>query len=309
VNEVLHRPSRATPARTAAGSPDYLDDESAYQRWRTAKLAGYPMRVDELIVEVDDPRALTRTERRAIVERCAKTNMAIYASRVFDADKEILRLLGSQLGLERLDANWLADDDGITQVTVSAAGGRENYIPYTNRPLNWHTDGYYNGAERRIRAMLLHCVSRAATGGETALMDPEIAYLLIRDRNPAFAAALMAPDAMTIPARTDEAGVARAEEIGPVFHVDAATGDLHLRYTARTRSIQWRQDPLTLAAAGFLESVLAGGSPYVYRVRLAPGMGIVSNNVLHARSAFEDSPGCRRLLYRARYLDRIDDGS
>jgi hypothetical protein len=42
---------------------------------------------------------------------------------------------------------------------------------------------------------------------------------------------------MTIPERLDEDGVARAEQTGPVFSVDAASGALHMRYTARTRSV------------------------------------------------------------------------
>lgn len=306
MTELVSVASRLAPPLAAAGSPFRLDSETAWRRWREEKIARYPASVDALIVEVKDPRALSAAERQALQQRCARASMAIYASPVRDADKEILRLLGAQLGLQQLDANWLADEDGVSQVTVSAADGRQHYIPYTNRPLNWHTDGYYNPAARRIRAMLLHCVSPAATGGETMLMDHEIAYLLLRDHDPAQVAALLAPDAMTIPARTDEAGIARAEETGPVFHVDPVDGSLHLRYTARTRSIAWRQDAVTLAAVGSLERLLAGGSPWVHRLRLAAGMGIVSNNVLHARTAFEDAPGSRRLLYRARYLDRID---
>jgi Taurine catabolism dioxygenase TauD, TfdA family. len=302
----MHPPLHETPAFAAKESPFRLDNEIAYQRWREAKLARYPLRIDELIVEVNDSRALTKAEHHAIMQRCGQANMAIYASNVREADKDILRLLGRQLGLRRLDCNWLADEDGISQVTVSAVGGRQNYIPYTNRSLNWHTDGYYNSADRRIWAMLLHCVSQAPTGGENALLDHEIAYLLMRDENPAFAGALMAPDAMTIPARTDEAGVARAEEAGPVFHIDPESGRLHLRYTARTRSIVWRQDPMTQAAVGFLERLLAGNSPYIHRTQLTSGMGIVSNNVLHTRSAFEDGPDRQRLFYRARYLDRLD---
>lgn len=306
VTELLSAARAGAPALAAGRSPFRLDDDAAWRRWREDKLARYPASIDDLIVEVKDPRAPSRAERQALLQRCARANMAIYASPVRDADKGILRLLGAQLGLQRLDANWLADEDGVSQVTVAAGGGRQHYIPYTNRPLNWHTDGYYNPAARRIRAMLLHCVSPAATGGETMLMDHEIAYLLLRDHDPAQVAALLAPDAMTIPARTDEAGIARAEETGPVFHVDPVDGSLHLRYTARTRSIAWRQDAVTLAAVGSLERLLAGGSPWVHRLRLAAGMGIVSNNVLHARTAFEDAPGSRRLLYRARYLDRID---
>jgi hypothetical protein len=36
-------------------------------------------------------------------------------------------------------------------------------------------------------------------------------------------------------------------------------------------------------------------------------MGIISNNVLHTRSAFENGQDRQRLLYRVRYLDRLDD--
>ena len=308
MTEVIPASPRTAPLLAATASPFRLDNEAAYLRWRESKLQGYPLQTDELIVEVNDPRALTSAERLAILQRCASTNMAIYASNVRDEenrDSEILRLLGRQLGVRRLDANWLADEDGISRVTVSAAGTRGNYIPYTNRPLNWHTDGYYNPADRRIQAMFLHCVAQAPTGGGNALLDHEIVYLLLRDENPALAAALMAPDAMTIPERTDDAGVARSAETGPVFAVDPASGSLHLRYTARTRSIAWRTDPITQAAMGFIERLLAGNSPYVHRIRLAPGMGIVSNNVLHARTAFEDDPRHPRLLYRARYLDRL----
>ena len=34
-------------------------------------------------------------------------------------------------------------------------------------------------------------------------------------------------------------------------------------------------------------------------------MGLISHNVLHDRSGFEDDPQQPRLLYRARYLDRV----
>jgi hypothetical protein len=34
-------------------------------------------------------------------------------------------------------------------------------------------------------------------------------------------------------------------------------------------------------------------------------MGLVANNVLHDRDAFIDDPQRPRLLYRARYLDRV----
>ena len=240
-----------------------------------------------------------------MLERCRSYNFVVYASTArHDADKGIARLLGRQFGLTRLDCNWLADEDGISTLAVSGTGDRREYVPYTDRAIKWHTDGYYNRPERRIRAMVLHCVSDAVSGGENALLDHEIAYILLRDANPEFVRALMAPDAMTIPARVDETGVARDEQTGPVFQVDANTGELGMRYTARTRTIEWKQDATTAAAVACLAKALAS-SPHVARIRLAPGMGVLANNVLHDRTAFRDASGHRRLLYRARYYDRI----
>ena len=208
----------------------------------------------------------------------------------------IPRLLGLQLGLEHLE-------NGISSITPEG-GARGEFIPYTDRPIGWHTDGYYNPASRRIRAMTLHCVRAAAEGGESALMDHELAYLLLRDEDPEFVRALSAPKAMTIPPRLEGEALARPAETGPVFSAEGPAGPLHMRYTARGVNIVWRDDAATRAARAALERILLE-SPYVLRLRLEPGMGIVCNNVLHARTAFRDTPQHRRLLYRARYLDRI----
>ncbi len=116
--------------------------------------------------------------------------------------------------------------------------------------------------------------------------------------------ALSAPDALTIPPRLEGEAVARPTETGPVFSTEGPHGPLHMRYTARGKNIAWKDDASTHAARVGLERFLAD-SPQVLHLRLAPGMGIVCNNVLHARSAFRDAPQHRRLLYRARYYDRI----
>ena len=326
------------PADSVArrADPFDLDDDAAYLRWRADKLARYPARVAALTVAVADPRALTATERAALLDRIARANTAVYRSPVRDADKDLPRLLGAQLGLRRLDANWLADEDGISQVTVApaaaagagageraeagsagaangaAGAGRSDYIPYTTRPLRWHTDGYYHPAQRRIHGMILHCVRPAASGGENGLLDPEMAYITLRDADPGHVRALMQPDVMTIPARAADVGEgdgdseARPAQTGPVFSVDAADGSLHMRYTARTRSIEWKPDASTRAALACLEALLAGASPWILRIRLDAGMGIVGHNVLHDRSGFDDDAERPRLLYRARYLDRVD---
>ena len=293
----------------AAPSPFDLDQPALYARWRAAKLASHPRRVEELIVDVADPRALSPTERQAMLALCARTNMAVYRSPVMAEDKELPRLLGAQLGLHRLDANWLADEDGISSIAVSPEdeeGPKGEFIPYTNKPIRWHTDGYYHPQARRIEGMILHCVRNAGEGGVSGLLDHEMIYLALRDARPEWVRALMASDAMTIPARTDENGVARPAQSGPVFY-RRPDGGLQMRYTARTRSIEWKNDPATREAVAFIEQLLAGNPPWLFRLLLQPGMGIVANNVPHERSGFTDDPRQPRLLYRARYLDSVRD--
>ncbi len=294
----------------AKASPFDLDQHEAYERWRAAKLAAHPTRVDELVVDVVDPRRLTAHERAALLDRCARANMVVYRSPVTAEDKELPRLLGAQLGLQRLDANWLADEDGISSIAVAAdeeeGGPKGEFIPYTNKPIRWHTDGYYHPQARRIEGMILHCVRNAGEGGVSGLVDHERLYLALRDANPGWVRALMAPDAMTIPARTDDSGVARPAQSGPVFYL-RPDGGLQMRYTARTRSIEWKDEPATRAAVAAIEQLLADNPPWVFRLLLQPGMGIVANNVPHERSAFADDPQRPRLLYRARYLDHVHD--
>ncbi|MBI5430697.1 MAG: TauD/TfdA family dioxygenase [Nitrosomonadales bacterium] len=284
-------------------TPFDLADTNTYLRWRKLKLAHAITDASELIVGIKDPSALTAAEHGALLSRFRRSNMAIYATSSA-TDEGAVRQLGAQFGLERLDANWLAGEDGISEIRVFDDGTRQHYIPYTDKPIKWHTDGYYNPPERTIRAMLLHCVRSAASGGENRLMDHEMAYLLLRDANPEHVRALMQADAMTIPERVDETDGVRAAQSGPVFSLDAA-GNLHMRYTARTRSIAWKQDAATLAAVAMLEQLLASDTPHIHRVRLEPGMGLLCNNVLHDRAEFKDDPAHPRLLYRARYHDRI----
>jgi hypothetical protein len=290
------------------GSPFDLNDAAAYAEWRQRKLDTAPRRIEDILVELGDPRQLTFAERDRLLALNAVANMAVYVGQTGrDPDKEIPRQLGAQLGLKTLDSHWLTDGDAISPISVRGAevrGERREFIPYTDKPIRWHTDGYYNLPERTVRGMVLHCVESAASGGENQLLDHEIAYLLLRDENPDFIRALSAPDAMTIPARTDDNGVARAEQPGPVFSVDVG-GHLHMRYTARTVSIVWKDDAATQAAKAALERILATPTPWTLHGRLEPGMGLVCNNVLHDRAGFTEAPDKRRLLYRARYYERV----
>lgn len=282
-------------------SPFDLNNEDAFKRWRDFKLASAPPSAEELIVEIRNPRALSVAEHAELLSRIERCNMAIYASPIRLEDNAIPREVGRQFGLLSLDANWLADEDGVSEIQVNQAGTRADFIPYTDKPIKWHTDGYYNTPDRTIRAMVLHCVRDAQSGGENRLMDHEMAYLLLRDANPEYIRALMQPDAMTIPERVSDADGIRPEQAGPVFSVDS--GKLHMRYTARTRSIVWKEN--AVAAEGKLAEILASNLPCIYRLKLASGAGLLCNNVLHDRAGFADDPASPRLLYRARYYERI----
>jgi alpha-ketoglutarate-dependent taurine dioxygenase len=286
-------------------SPFLLENEAAYQAWRSAKLDGYPRTVEGLLVDIADPANLTEAEYQALLQRLRQTNMVIYRSRRgSDPDKAPLVALASRFGLRHLDSNLLADDDGLTSITVNPEGDHPRYIPYTDRPINWHCDGYYNTGARQIRGMLLHCVQNAAEGGENQLLDHEMVYLQLRDENPDYIRALMADDVMTIPPGRDGEGEERGASVGPVFSVQP-DGSLHMRYTARKRNIVWKSDAATAAALAALERLLAD-NPYIIRATLRPGMGLLCNNVLHTRDGFRDNPEQPpRLLYRARYFERI----
>jgi len=290
--------------RYQLGNPFDLDNEKAYQAWREIKLENYPETAEQLIVEIADPTALTPAEFAAIQTRIIKTNMAVYAGSSGDnPDKGIPAKLGVQFGLTQLDDNMGADD-GVTSLKVVSGQWRGGYIPYTDKPIRWHTDGYYNDADHQIRGLLLHCVTPAATGGENALLDQEIAYIHLRDNNPDYIRALMAEDAMTIPPNIENGKEIRAVCSGPVFSV-MTDGNLHMRYTARTRSIEWKADAVTAAAVKALSEFLDSDSPYKYRATLQSGQGLISNNVIHDRSGFEETEHSKRLLYRLRYYQRI----
>lgn len=282
-----------------------LADNAAYQIWRTEKLANYPAQRNESIVTLADMANPQDREIEQIVSNCQKFNMAIYQSQG-PILPDTLEKFCLALGLKTMETHRSAAKSGVVAIEQTTIGGKGGYIPYTNKPLSWHTDGYYNAPEDRIRAMVLHCVRDASEGGVNELLDPEIAYIRLRDENPKYIAALMCPKAMTIPANEDPRSDYRPDSVGPVFEVDDQTGQLHMRYTARGRNIIWRDDAVTDAARAFLTHILKN-DPLIVRHKLQSGQGVICNNVLHNRTGFIDASdvGDTRLLYRIRYKERV----
>ena len=289
-------------------SPFSLNNEDLYKRWRDKKLSEHPKNIADLLVEVNDPRSMSKSEYEALLDLTQRANMAIYIGNTGDdPSPEIPMAIANKFGLGQINKNWLADDNGLTSLTVVDNGVRKNYIPYTNRLIHWHTDGYYNAPDKQIHALNLHVVQKAAEGGENQLMDHEIAYILLREKNPDFIRALMNDSVMMIPAGTKPDGGVRPDRPGPVFSI-TDNGNLHMRYTARARNIEWSQDPLAQEAINYLREILNDEcSDYVFKGLLEPGMGLISNNVLHDRAAFTDSEANKRHYYRARYFDRLEN--
>jgi alpha-ketoglutarate-dependent taurine dioxygenase len=281
---------------------------AGYREWRAAKLDSYPKSVAELVTEIGGLADLSAGEKGTIMVSCRRANMAIYSCRDARADRVAIRKFAADFGLTHIDHHLCANADGVSELTVASSGQRQDYVPYSSRGLSWHSDGYYNAESRRLQGVLLHCVQDAAAGGQNAVLDPEIAYLRLRDTNPDYIAALEHPDCLEIPANNGAEGEIRPAVSGPVFWYDAASGALRMRYSARKKNIRWRTDAVTTAARELLSELLAAEDGLALRFSLKPGQGLISNNVLHNRTAFEDSPARTRFLYRARFFDSITGG-
>jgi hypothetical protein len=280
-------------------------DEASYLPWRNAKLKSCPQSAEEFFVEIGGLTDLSDTEKAIITTNCRRFNMAIYKCRDNFVERDAVRAFASNFGLSRLDHHLCAYEDGVSELSVASQGIQADYVPYSSRSLSWHTDGYYNDPSRQVRAVVLHCANPAVSGGENTLFDPEIAYIRLRDENPNFITAFEHPECMTIPANSGAQGEIRPAVCGPIFSRDPGSGAINMRYSARKKNIQWRDDDITRAAREFLTEILADENGPVLRYRLQAGEGLITNNVLHNRTAFEDDPGRGRLLYRARFFDRI----
>ncbi len=310
---MLANPSRKSEIDTQRDhfvpeSPFLLENESAYQHWRKIKLERYAQTNPNSVIRITDPASLSPKTMSEIALQLETFNFAFYeidTAAEFSTDDFLA--FGRQLGLHRIDTNPAAETNGVTLLSaVDPADQRSRYIPYTNRALNWHTDGYYNPLSSRIDAFSLHCVNQAGQGGDNFMLDHEMVYMQIRDTDANLLVALMDEGVMVIPANIRNKRVVRQAESGPVFSVDSLTGRLNMRYSARPQNIGWKTDNLSRRAVARVREILMDNE-YITRLKLKNGQGIACNNVLHGRRAFIDNLASEssRLFYRARYYDAI----
>ncbi|MCF6189507.1 MAG: TauD/TfdA family dioxygenase [Cocleimonas sp.] len=292
-------------------SPFLLKNNSIFDHWRTHKLHNAPNYLEcdpnNLFIDIESACNPSTTEIKKIFESCEKNSYCLYRIKDQSTDtKKNIHTLAKYIGLSRLDGNICADTDKLTSITQSSHIGQHEYIPYSNKRLSWHTDGYYNPPNEQINSMLLHCASPAKEGGMSLLMDHEIAYLLLREENPSYIEGLMQVDAMTIPANILDGKVIREAQTGPVFSINDH-GQLHMRYSARKRNIEWKQSASIIEAVEFLEKLFESESPHIIKYTLKASEGLICRNILHRRTAFVDfdENEKNRLLYRGRYFDSI----
>lgn len=286
--------------------------DADYQAWRSAKLkqASDLLENSEPVL-IGDLSAITPAEHDELFRRCELSNAVFYRDQqktyAPEAVSTLLRKFAENMGLRIAEKHRSAGKDGIVSLQISDSVDQAGYIPYSKKPMNWHTDGYYNAPDDKIRAMVLHCVRAARDGGVNQVFDPEIAYIRLRDQTPEYITALMHPCAMTIPENREENGKLRPVSIGPVFEVNPQSGALEMRYTARTRSIEWRDDPMTQAAVDFLQSVLNSNDPLIQTIKMQDGDGLLCNNSLHNRTGFDadTESNSARLMMRVRFHNRV----
>jgi hypothetical protein len=286
-----------------------LNDEAAYLQWVEYKLAAYEKRKSNdfpLIIDIQNDGSIDDLALNTIDEHIRAYNFALYRM-VGEIDNHLdaVKYIGQQMGLQELDKNLCAREDRTTKLTVQDNGRAHQYIPYSNKAIGWHTDGYYNPLHQRVLAMVLHCEQPAAEGGENQLLDPDMLYIHLRNQNPEYIKALSQPQVMCIPENIENGVLIRPQTCSAVF-LQEQDHALAMRYSKRKRNIIWADDGLTREALACLEQYLESDSPYHIRYRLNAGEGVINNNVLHTRSGFTDSPDSKRVFYRARYYNRIN---
>jgi hypothetical protein len=178
-------------------------------------------------------------------------------------------------------------------------------IPFTTRHVRWHTDATYYGSDKTIQALFLLCKRPAVEGGSNKVLDNEILYILLRDKNPDALRVLMSKDCFKY--KNPKTGEIDDHLGGKVFWTNP-DGHLCHRFSFRKMDMAWSEDSDVKAAQDVLESLILDESEYVIEGRLESGLGLVSNNVQHTREKLVDSddPATQRLLFRTRFYDRVN---
>ena len=277
-----------------------LDSKSDdYKRWKELKLANFTGDIGKLTIDIKNPHSLTKNEASKCSDIIERGNILFFRLENEFADiKDSLLKLSKQFGMDDFEILESSEKSGLTKIEVSDEDKiKSEYVPYTNKALNWHTDGYYNDVSDPILSWMLFCHSDSDIGGENRFIDHEIVYILFNEMSDSLNDLLL-EQAFTIPENKNNN---RKEISGYVFKL--LSNKLHMRFTMREKNIIWNKK--IMKSIKLLKSIILENENYQIKHKLKPNEGVISNNIIHMRTSFTNSDNKNRLLYRLRSKKRI----
>jgi len=283
-------------------SPFILENETEYKNWRQTKLELYPLNINKISIPLD----INNFQKKDL--DLIKFNMNKYNFALYNFSSELsnneLENFCTKLNLNNSISNLFSDSKNISDIKDHKDTNNNlkgEYIPYTNKSLNWHTDGYYYPINNSVKSFLLHCINPAYSGGENLLLDHEILYILIRDYNPSYIKILMENDIMEIPKNKHNPESKSVN--GPVFFIDEEYS-LNMRFTSRQQNIIWKKSDIINKIKELIFNFVESDTKYVIKILLKKNQGFIANNILHKREKFFDNKN-KRLLKRIRFSKKL----
>ena len=268
------------------------------QQWRTLAESTAQLQTIEL-----RGGALRAQEKQALLSALARDASCVYALADAVTEAYLLQLAGA-LGLRTLDTTVTATSGQLTTIGVNQRGDKASYVPYSERALGWHTDGYYNAATAAVRSFLLHCVCPAASGGLNQFVDPRRVLARIAAEEPQLLDVLAQKDCLTIPANVRAGREVRAAITTAVF-ARSSEGQLMTRYTERSRHVNWSHAAESSGAVTTMRSAIRAEARALPSIKLEANCGVLSMNALHCRTAFSDAHAAPRTILRGRFAEAI----
>ena len=270
-----------------------------YRRWADGKLEGFTDKIDDLLVEINNPLSISTAEKSQIDQIIKSKNVVFFdVNKPIPDKKKQIKTYASIFGMGDYELDSKSDTDGLTEIKHNKKTQQDiEYIPYSDKQLNWHTDGYYNSQSNSILSWLLYCVCPSDDGGINKYMDHEIAYILY-NKNYQNITKLMIPDSYIIPENKSNS---RPEVKNPVFSF--VNNRLNMKFSMREKNIIWNEK--ITDEINNLKNIIKSSHDYHLTYKLQAGQGVVTNNVIHMRTAFTNSKNKNRLLYRLRSKIRV----
>jgi alpha-ketoglutarate-dependent taurine dioxygenase len=270
-----------------------------YKRWKDKKLESFTSNLDHLTVHISNPNSVSKPEKNKVISLIDSNSMAFFnIDNINYRDKLSIKKFAFQIGLSDYELDSQSDDDGLTEITEHEHNNKiSEYIPYTTKELNWHTDGYYNTRDNSILSWLLFCNTPSKKGGVNTYLDHEISYILFNESSGKIKD-LMLETACCIP---ENILTKRKEVHNPVYMFD--NEKLHMKFSMRKKNIIWND--ASLEAINILKSIINDSFEYHVTKKFTEGEGVITNNVIHKRTAFTNSENKNRLLYRLRSKRRV----